>query len=48
MPRWDPDDYERTVAVLRNDLGKTFDVQWRAGSSMSTAEAVQLAFDTLD
>ena len=44
VPRWDPGDYERTVARLRAELGDAaFDEAWATGAALSDDEALSLA-----
>jgi predicted ATPase len=44
VPRWDPGDYEGTVARLRAELGDAaFDEAWAMGAALSEDEALSLA-----
>jgi predicted ATPase len=49
VPRWDPADYEQTVATLRAELGEAaFDEAWAEGAALSEDEALSLAARCLD
>jgi predicted ATPase len=49
VPRWDPDDYERTVARLRAELGEAaFEEAWVEGAALSEDEGLSLAARCLD
>ena len=49
VPRWDPPDYEQTVASFRAELGEAaFDEAWTAGAALSEDEALSLAGRCLD
>jgi hypothetical protein len=47
--RWDPADYEQTVAALRAELGEAaFEEAWAEGAALSEDEALSLAARCLD
>ena len=49
LPRWDPHDYERTIAELRATLGDTvFEEAWSNGATLSEKEVLSLAAGCLD
>jgi predicted ATPase len=49
VPRWDPADYEQTVATLRAELGEVaFEEAWAEGAALSEDEALSLAARCLD
>jgi tetratricopeptide (TPR) repeat protein len=49
IPRWDPADYERTVAALRVELGAaSFEEALAEGAALSEEEALALAASCLD
>ena len=49
LPRWDPHDYERTIAELRATLGDTvFEEAWNNGATLSEKEVLSLAAGCLD
>jgi len=49
VPRWDPVDYEQTVARLRAELGGiAFDQAWTDGARLSEEEDLSLAAQCLD
>jgi hypothetical protein len=49
MPRWDPDDYARTVAAVRERLGPaTFESLWQRGRLLDDTDALKLAIESLD
>ena len=49
LPRWDPADYEQTVASLRAELGDApFEEAWTAGAGLTEGEALSLAASCLD
>jgi len=49
VPRWDPADYEQTLATLRAELGEAaFDQAWAAGTLLPEDDALALAARCLD
>jgi hypothetical protein len=49
VPRWDIRDNERTVAMLRRELGDmAFEQAWREGTALHEDEAALLAASCLD
>ncbi len=48
MARWDPTDYEHTLATTKKRLGEdAFDLAWREGLSLTEDEAIDLALRSL-
>jgi hypothetical protein len=48
VPRWDPADYEQTVATLRAEIGdEAFEEAWTAGAALAEDEALSLAASCL-
>jgi predicted ATPase/class 3 adenylate cyclase len=48
VARWDPTDYEHTLATTRKRLGEdAFDLAWREGLSLTEHEAIDLALRSL-
>jgi predicted ATPase len=49
VPRWDPADYEQTVATLRGELSEAaFEAAWTAGTALGEDEALSLGAECLE
>jgi predicted ATPase/class 3 adenylate cyclase len=48
VPRWDPEDFARTVELVRDDLGPDFARAWEGGAGLTEEEALALAGGCLE
>ena len=48
VPRWDPEDFAKTVELVRAGLGPDFATAWEAGAGLTEDEALALAGDCLE